>query len=195
MSRFTRIAGGLLMSAVVATACSSSSSSTTTTTPGTGGTTAPAAPTAAPAGHALPADGCTLLTSAEVTTFLGSTPPCTSKHTGGGDPQSVGRDLAGKATNTGPSLEAAVERNNGPLDKSAFEEDAGTKSNAGAKVVTGIGDDAVLIRQPHSDTSGAIWILAGDDEYQVVVTRGSASGATLANALTTVGRRLLGTYR
>ena len=194
MSTFARGAGVVLLSAVIATACGSSSSKSAV--PGTtasGSSTAPGPATANPAGPALPTNGCTLLTSAEVEAFLGSTPPCTSRPTGAGDPQVA--SATWQATRTGASLEVGLTRTANPPGRGPFEEDAGTKSNSGAKVVAGIGDDAVLIRQPHSDTSGAIWILAGNDEYQVVVTRGTASGKTLANALTTVGRRLLETYR
>ena len=125
--------------------------------------------------------------------FLGSTPKCTGRPRSDGDPQIVGATW--QATNTGPSVSVGFERTANPITKNVFEEDAGTKANAGAKVITGIGDDAVLIRRSPSDPSGALWILAGGDQIQVVDTRGTATGAALDNALTTVGRRILGTYR
>ena len=194
MSRIARRAFLLLMSGVVAGACSSSPSKSA------GPATSPAAATTSsttsaqpPAGRALPSDGCTLLTAGEVASLLGSTPQCTARPTSAGDPQVA--SAVWQATRTGPSAEVAVQRTSNPISKAVFEEDAGTKSNAGAKVVTGLGDDAVLIRRSPSDPSGALWILAGGDEFQVIDTRGSATGQALDNALTTIGRRLLGSYR
>jgi hypothetical protein len=49
-----------------------------------------------------------------------------------------------QATRTGPSLSAGYSRTSNPISKDVFEEDAGTKANRAAKVVSGIGDDAVL---------------------------------------------------
>ncbi len=94
----------------------------------------------------------------------------------------------------GPVVQVSVSRTKAAVDKATFENEAGTKANSGAKVIGGIGDDAVLIAEPHSNTSGSLWILHGNDIITVAVTRGALSGGALAKALQTVGRRLLATY-
>ncbi len=65
---------------------------------------------------------------------------------------------------------------------------------AGAKVVGGLGDDAVLVLQPHDRASGSIWILRGGDTIVVSVSCGVLAGDARATALTATGRRLLASY-
>jgi hypothetical protein len=87
-----------------------------------------------------------------------------------------------------------VSRTNRAEDTGSFEAEAGTKSNGGAKTIAGLGDDAVLVSEPTSPSSGSIWILHGNDVIVVAVTQGNLTGDALANALTGAGRRLLKSY-
>ena len=164
----------MVCAALIATGCGDSSSDTTA------------------ALKPLPATGCSLLSPVEVSRFLGTASTCqpirsnTSK-----------QDLlaAGWQTARGDqSIKAGVSRKNIAGDKETFEEEAGIKSNGAAKAVSGLGDDAVLVFDPHSATSGSIWILHGNDVIIVAVTHGKLTGAALAKALTAAGRRLVASY-
>jgi hypothetical protein len=140
----------------------------------------------------LPQGGCMLLSKPEVSTLLGVYPKCTQVRR-----IDSAQDLEGgtwAAPRGGPVVQVSISRTKAAVDKATFENEAGTKATRGAKVIGGIGDDAVLIAEPHSNTSGAIWILRGNDIITVAVTRGARSGDALAKALVTVGRRLLATY-
>ena len=140
----------------------------------------------------LPATGCSLLSAVEVSRFLGAASTCQPIRT-----NTPSQDLvaAGWRTARGDqSIKAGVSRKNVADDKETFEEEAGTRSNGGAKAVSGLGDDAVLVFDPHSATSGSIWILHGNDVIIVAVTRGNLTGGALAKALTAAGRRLVATY-
>jgi hypothetical protein len=133
-----------------------------------------------------------LLSPAEVSAFLGKVTTCAPVHS-----NTSGQDIvaAGWQTPRGDqTVKAGVSRKNIAEDKETFEDDAGTKSNGSAKVVGGLGDDAVLIADPHSATSGSILILHGNDVIVVTVTRGKLTGDALVKALKVTGRRLLATY-
>ena len=173
----------------VVSACGGSSSrDVTTTTSATSATAVTKDASLKP----LPGKGCMLLSAAEVSRFLGKVPRCEQVRRISRDENVVGATW--QTTLRDPSVKAGLSRVTAAADKETFEREAGTTSNAGAKVVRGLGDDAVLVRQPHDRTSGSIWILRGGDTMTVAVSRGVLSGDALATALTATGRRLLASY-
>ena len=140
----------------------------------------------------LPATGCSLLSAADVKSFLGTASTCRPLRS-----NTTKQDLvaAGWQTARGDqSIKAGVSRKNIADDKETFEEEAGTKSNGGAKAVSGLGDDAFYVPDPQSATSGSIWILHGNDVIIVAVTHGNLTGNALVKALTAAGRRLVASY-
>lgn len=139
----------------------------------------------------LPEHGCTLLSDAEVAAFLGKVPTCAEVQRTD-DPAGVA--AVWQATPRDPSVKVALSRARSVEDNERFETEAGAKSNAAAKVVPGIGDDAVLVAEPHAPASGSIAILHGNDVMIVAVTRGVLRGDALSKALTAVGRRLVESY-
>ena len=140
----------------------------------------------------LPASGCSLLSRAELSSFLGNAPTCLPVRQSTPRQDVVGAGWHGARADQ--SVKAGVSRTKSVEAKETFEEEAGTKSNGGAKPVTGLGDDAVLVSDPSSDTSGSIWILHGNDVIVVGVTHGNLTGSALARALMATGRRLVASY-
>ncbi len=139
----------------------------------------------------LPEHGCTLLSDAEVSAFLGKIPTCAEIQR---TAEPAGVAAVWQATPRAPSVKAALSRAKSVEDQRTFETEAGAYGNAGAKVVAGIGDDAVLVIEPHSPTSGSIAVLHDNDVIIVAVSRGALSGDALATALTAAGRRLVQSY-
>jgi hypothetical protein len=163
-----------ICAALIATGCGGSSSDTTA------------------ALQPLPATGCSLLSPGEVKSFLGKVPKCEPFRSNTPKQELV---AAGWLTTRGDqSVKIGLSRTKVAEDKETFEEEAGTKSNGGAKAVGGLGDDAVLVPDPHSATSGSIWILHGNDVIVVAVAHGNLTGSALAQALTAAGRRLVASY-
>ena len=140
----------------------------------------------------LPASGCSLLSRAELSSFLGTVPTCDQVRQNTPQQDVVGAGW--RSARGGQSVKVGVSRTQSVEAKETFEEEAGTKSNGGAKAVSGLGDDAVLVADPKSDTSGSIWILHGNDVIVVAVTRGNLPGTALARALMATGRRLVASY-
>jgi hypothetical protein len=174
--RIDRGAAAALTASLIVTGCGGSSS--------TDSSTASLKP--------LPKSACSLLTRAEVSRFLGKVPKC-----GAIRDTTPEQDVVGAAWMTprdGTSVKVGVLRTKRAETKETFEREAGTKSNGGAKPVGGIGDDAVLVSEPRSATSGSIWILHGNDIIIVMVTGGKLTGDALEKALTATGRRLLASY-
>ena len=172
-----------------ATAATSASGAVATTAAPKGATAA----TTTVAGPPLPADGCAVLTAAEVTTFLGTVPKCEPVHRTTDAELAVGANW--QDTVRDPGVSASVSRTSIREDKATFEENSGTKSNAAAKVMTGLGDDAVIISPyPHTDNSGRLYILHGNNVISLVVNGGVLQGDALAPSLIAVGRRLLASY-
>jgi len=137
----------------------------------------------------LTAMACSLLSPAEVSSFLDTVPKCVPF--GSKTPK---QDLVAAgwlATRGDQSVKVGVSRTNVAEDKETFEDDAGVKSNTAAKIVRGLGDDAVLVADPRAATSGSIFILHGNDVIVVAVTHGKLQGSALAKALTAAGRRLV----
>ena len=140
----------------------------------------------------LPATGCSLLSPAEVKSLLGTVSTCRPLRS-----NTPNQDLVAAGWQTargGQSVKAGVSRKNIADDKETFEDEAGTKSSGGARAVSGLGDDAFLVFDPHSATSGSIWILHGNDVIIVAVTHGKLTGSALARTLTAAGRRLVASY-
>ena len=163
------------------------------------GSSAPQSLSAKPSGSAiaLPKDGCTLLTAAEVSGFLGSSSTCTDVHRTTTETAIAGADWKTLGPGAGADLSAAVSYYQTPEDHPTFEENAGTKANAGAKIVPGLGDDAVLIMTaypPAPTTSGSIHVLMGHVIIDIAVDRGVPQNEALATALTAAARRLSAAY-
>jgi len=185
-------------------ACGGSSSTTTASTSAAGAVAttgaSKGATTSTVGGTPLPADGCALLTAAEVTSFLGSTPNCVPVHRTTDAALVVGATW--QNTPRDPDVSVSISHTTDTTthsptqdDKAAFEENSGTKSNAAAKVTTGLGDDAVIISPyPHTDNSGRLYILHGYNVISLIVDNGVVQGDALAPSLITVGRRLLASY-
>jgi hypothetical protein len=176
--RIRRLTAATVCAGLIATGCGGSSSTNTS---------APAASL-----KPLPATGCSLLSSAEVSSFLGTVPKCETLRS-----DTPKQDLVAAvwpATHGDQSVKAGVSRTNVAEDKETFEGEAGAKSNGAARAVGGLGDDAVLVADPNSSTSGSIWVLHGNDVIVVTVTHGKLTGNALAKALTAAGRRLVASY-
>ena len=172
--RFPRCAAATVCAGLIVTGCGDSSS----------GTTASLKP--------LPASGCSLLSRAELSSLLGKVPTCVPVRQNTPQQDVVGAGWRG--TRADQRVTAGVSRRPSVEAKETFEDEAGTKSNGGAKAVTGLGDDAVLVADPNVDTSGSIWILHGNDVIVVGVTHGNLAGSALARALMVTGRRLAASY-
>jgi hypothetical protein len=176
--RFPRRAAAAVCAGLMLTACGGSSSTDAGTT------------SASP--KPLPRSGCSLLSRAEVSSFLGTAPTC--EPVGQNTPQ---QDVVGarwRVTRGDQNVKVGLSRTSSVEAKETFEDEAGAKSNGGAKAVSGLGDDAVLVADPNSDTSGSIWILHGNDVIVVAVTHGNLTGFALARALMATGRRLAASY-
>lgn len=175
--RFATCAAATLCAGFMVTGCGGSSSTDT-------GTTASLKP--------LPASGCSLLSRAELSWFLGKVSACEPVRQSTPRQDVVGAGWHG--TRADQSVKAGVSRTTSAEAKETFEDEAGAKSNGGAKAVSGLGDDAVLVAGPNAEGSGSIWILHGNDVIVVAVTHGNLTGSALARALTAAGRRLTASY-
>ena len=170
--RATRCAASALCAVLLLTACDS------------GDSTAGLKP--------LPQAACTLLSSADVSAFLGKAPKCEQAHRTVEDQEVVAASW--QATPRAPSLKVAVSRAKRPEDNESFENESGARRDPRAQILTGIGDDAIVTTDAQSETSGSISILHGNDIVIVAVTHSVLRGDALVRTLTRTGKELTASY-